>query len=58
MKNYEKQPWTNHERTLLADNYHTSSLQDLLPMFPHRTIGAIRNQVHYLKKRGYRFKRV
>lgn len=57
MKKYEKQPWTTDERRLLSDYYYKIPLQDLLPMFPHRTVGSIRSQVHYLQKRGYRFKK-
>lgn len=58
MKKYKKEPWTDSERRTLAQYYYTISLELLLPMFPNRTVGAIRSQVHYLKKQGYRFKRI
>ena len=57
MKQYKKQPWTIKERQLLSENYFILTADDLILLFPNRTIGAIRNQVNYLKKRGYSFKR-
>ena len=57
MKQYKKQPWTREERRLLSEYYYMIPAEDLLLLFPQRTIGAIRNQVNYLRKRGYRFKR-
>jgi hypothetical protein len=58
MKQYKKQPWTMKERRLLSEHYYMIPTEDLLLLFPQRTIGAIRNQVNYLRKRGYKFKRV
>ena len=58
MKQYKKQPWTMKEKRLLSEYYYMIPTEDLLLLLPQRTIGAIRNQVNYLKKRGYKFKRV
>jgi len=57
MKEYKKQPWTIKQRRLLSENYYFLSADELILLFPNRTIGAIRNQVNYLKKRAYPFKR-
>ena len=58
MKQYKKQPWTMKEKRLLSEYYYMIPTEDLLLLLPQRTIGAIRNQVNYLRKRGYKFKRV
>ena len=57
MKQYKKQPWTVKEKRLLSEYYYMIPTEDLLLLLPQRTIGAIRNQVNYLRKRGYKFKR-
>jgi len=55
MKEYEKKPWTQNERNLLRLHYHLKNEEELLEMFPGRTINAIRKQAFYLKKRGWTF---
>jgi len=55
MKKYKKQPWTVNERKILSENYFILNLEDLVYLLPNRTEQAIRNQVTYLRKRGYRF---
>ena len=57
MKEYKKKPWTQEERTLLRNNYHLKNEEELLELFPERTINSIRKQVFYLKKRGWTFNR-
>jgi hypothetical protein len=56
MKKYLKQPWTELERKTLAVFYYHESIDDLMERIPNRSENAIRKQVMYLKKRGYRFK--
>ena len=56
MKNYFKQPWTDNERRVLAQNYLFRTAEEIQELLPNRTLQSIRNQVHYLRKRGYRFK--
>lgn len=55
MKDYQKKPWTEKERNLLRQHYHLKVEEELVEMFPGRTINAIRKQVVYLKKRGWSF---
>lgn len=55
MKEYQKKPWTHHERNLLRNYYHLKNEEELLEMFPGRTMNSIRKQVSYLKKRGWGF---
>ena len=55
MKKYKKKPWTLDERRILAAHYLHLNIEDLMYMLPDRTEQAIRNQVAYLRKRGYRF---
>jgi hypothetical protein len=55
MKDYQKRPWTHEERNLLRLNYHFKTEEELLELFPGRSINAIRKQVVYLKKRGWAF---
>ena len=57
MKNYFKRPWTDNERRLLAQHYLFVTPEEIQSMLPDRSIQSIRNQVHYLRKRGYRFKK-
>ena len=56
MKKYKKQPWTVDERRILSEYYFILNLEDMAFMLPNRTEQAIKNQVNYLRKRGYRFK--
>jgi hypothetical protein len=55
MKDYQKRPWTHAERNLLRLNYYFKTEQELVEMFPDRSINSIRKQVVYLKKRGWAF---
>lgn len=55
MKEYEKKPWTQDERNLLRNQYYFNNEEELLQMFPGRTINSIRKQVSYLRKRGWCF---
>jgi hypothetical protein len=45
-----------HERRVLSEYYFTLNIEDIMELLPERTEQAIRNQVNYLRKRGYRFK--
>lgn len=56
MRTYKKKPWTAEERKLLSEYYFILNLEDMAFMLPDRTEQAIKNQVNYLRKRGYRFK--
>ncbi len=56
MKKYKIKPWTEKERKALATFYFHAHIDEILEMIPDRTEQAIRNQVAYLRKRGYRFK--
>jgi len=56
MKTYKKKPWTADERRILSENYFLLNIEDLMYLLPDRSEQAIRNQVNYLRKRGYRFK--
>ena len=55
MKKYKNKPWTDNERKLLASHYLHLKIEDMAIMLPERSTQAIRNQVSYLRKRGYRF---
>ena len=55
MKEYQKKPWTHEERNLLRSQYYCKTEQELLEMFPGRTMNSIRKQVSYLRKRGWSF---
>jgi hypothetical protein len=55
MKQYSKRPWTMNERNLLRKHYYVSSQDELLKLFPDRTMNSITKQVNYLKKRGWSF---
>ena len=57
MKKYKKEPWTVDERRILSENYFMLNLEELMYLLPKRSEQAIRNQVTYLRKRGYRFKK-
>jgi hypothetical protein len=55
MKKYKRKPWTLDERRTLSEHYYRINIEDLLYLLPDRSEQAIRNQVAYLRKRGYRF---
>ena len=57
MKKYKRKPWTDEERKILATHYFKQDIQAMMYMLPDRTEQSIRNQVAYLRKRGYRFKK-
>jgi len=57
MKKYIKKPWTDEERKTLAVHYFYQDIESIMHMLPGRSAQAIRNQVSYLRKRGYRFKK-
>ena len=56
MKKYKKRPWTTDERRILASQYYQLDIDSVAILLPGRTIQSIRNQVSYIRKRGYRFK--
>jgi len=56
MKKYKKRPWTTDERRILASHYYSIDVEEMVKLLPGRTVQAIRNQVSYIRKRGYRFK--
>ena len=55
MKEYQKKPWTHDERNLLRNQYYFKNEEELLDMFPGRSMNSIRKQVSYLRKRGWCF---
>jgi len=57
MKKYKRKPWTDEERKILATHYFYQDIESIMYMLPGRTEQSIRNQVSYLRKRGYRFKK-
>jgi|TARA_B110000503_G_C7116995_1_gene400842 hypothetical protein len=56
MKKYKTKPWSDNERKALAVLYFHAPIEEVMDRIPDRTEQAIRSQVSYLKKRGYRFK--
>ena len=44
-----------NERNLLRNHYYIKNEEELLEMFPGRTLNSIRKQVSYLRKRGWCF---
>ena len=52
MKDYQKKPWSHSDRNLLRNHYYFKTEEELLEMFPDRSINSIRKQVHYLKNVG------
>ena len=56
MKKYEKEPWSDAERNLLREYYHTLSSDELSKILPGRTRNAMAKQVQYLKRRNWSFK--
>ena len=57
MKKYKRKPWTDEERKTLAIHYFHQTIETMEDMLPGRSAQAIRNQVAYLRKTGYRFKK-
>jgi hypothetical protein len=55
MKKYKRKPWTDTERKTLAQYYYHACIEEVCTLLPDRSEQAIRNQVAYLRKRGYRF---
>ena len=55
MKKYKKRPWTTDERRILASHYYHLDVEEIARLLPGRTVQSIRNQVSYIRKRGYRF---
>jgi len=58
MKKYERKPWSIREREILRNNYYTVDKEKLQELLPSRTLTAMASQVHYLRKRGWYFKRL
>jgi len=54
MKIYEKKPWSREERALLEKYSRKATARELTAFLPNRTEGAIRKQISYLRKRGWR----
>lgn len=48
-------PWTREERIFLKRNYNVLPIEELEKILGKSAI-AIRNQVYYLRKRGWSFK--
>lgn len=48
-------PWTREERIFLKRNYNVLPIEELEKILG-KSATAIRNQVHYLRKRGWSFK--
>ena len=55
MKEYQKKPWTHDERNLLRNQYYFKNEEELLELFPGRSMNSIRKQVSYLRQRGWCF---
>jgi hypothetical protein len=55
MKKYKRKPWSDKERKTLSQFYFHASINEMCGLLPDRSEQAIRNQVAYLRKRGYRF---
>jgi hypothetical protein len=55
MKKYKTKPWTDTERKTIAKYYYHACIEEVCSLLPDRSEQAIRNQVAYLRKRGYRF---
>ncbi len=49
--------WTKEERLLLKKEYNEIPVEELALKLK-RSVQAVRNQVYYLRKRGWTFKRV
>ncbi len=54
MKNYKREPWTRGERTLLEKWAGLRTYTEIAEMLPKRTETAVRKQIEYLRKRGWR----
>lgn len=55
MKKYKRKPWTEAERRVLTKNYYNLEIELLQEVLEGRSVGAIRSQVFYLRKRGIKF---
>jgi len=49
--------WTQDERNVLKNNYYMLDPSSVLNLLPGYSWKQIQSQVHYLKKRGWAFKR-
>ena len=54
MKNYKREPWTRGERILLEKWAGLRTYSEIAEMLPKRTETAVRKQIEYLRKRGWR----
>ena len=54
MKNYKKEPSTRGERILLEKWAGLRTYSEIAEMLPKRTETAVRKQIEYLRKRGWR----
>lgn len=54
MKNYKREPWTRGERMLLEKWAGLRTYSEIAEMLPKRTETAVRKQIEYLRKRGWR----
>jgi len=54
MKNYKREPWTRGERILLEKWAGLRTYTEIADMLPKRTETAVRKQIEYLRKRGWR----
>ena len=54
MKNYEKKPWSRGERIVLEKWAGLRTARELAEMLPDRTETAVRKQIEYLRKHGWR----
>ena len=44
--------WTMHETQILIDNYHDSTIEELLVKLPRKTQEGVNNKIKRLKKAG------
>lgn len=56
MRKQVKQQWTDSENALLAEYFHTLSMDALLAVFTGRSYAEISKQAAELKKRNVEFK--
>lgn len=54
MKIYKREPWTRGERILLEKWAGIRTHTEIAEMLPKRTETAVRKQIEYLRKRGWR----
>ena len=57
MRNYKQQPWSYKERQLLTNKYYMVSTDELLKLFPNRTLQSCSSQALRLRREGWHFKR-